>query len=41
MESNELATRITRMSLNRRVTMFVTFLTILTVGLIALSRLNR
>ena len=40
MESNELATRITRLSLNRRVTMFVTFLTILTVGLIALSRLK-
>ena len=40
MESNELATRITRLSLNRRVTMFVLFLTILAVGLIAMSRLQ-
>ena len=40
MESNELATQITRLSLNRRVTMFVLFLTILAVGLIAMSRLQ-
>ncbi|MCS5642832.1 MAG: hypothetical protein NZ807_06150, partial [Dehalococcoidia bacterium] len=40
MESNELATRITRLSLNRRVTMFVLFLTIIIVGLIASSRLK-
>ena len=40
MESNELATRITRLSLNRRVTMFVLFLTIIIVGLIATNRLK-
>ena len=40
MESNELAAKITRMSLNRRVSMFVLFLTILAVGLIAISRLQ-
>lgn len=40
MESNEFATRITRFSLNRRVSMFVLFLTILAVGLIAVSRLQ-
>ena len=40
MESNELATRITRLSLNRRVTMFVLFLTIIIVGLTASSRLK-
>ena len=40
MESNELATKITRLSLNRRVSMFVLFLTILAVGLIAISRLQ-
>ena len=40
MESNELATKITRLSLDRRVTMFVLFLTILAVGLIAITRLQ-
>ena len=40
MESNELATKITRLSLDRRVTMFVLFLTILAVGLIAMTRLQ-
>ena len=40
MESNKLATQITRLSLNRRVTMFVLFLTIIIVGLIATNRLK-
>ena len=40
MESNELAAWITRLSLNRRVTVFVLFLTIIIVGLIASSRLK-
>jgi len=40
METHELATQITRLSLNRRVTMLVMFLTILTVGAVALSRLK-
>ena len=40
MESQDLATSITRLSLNRRVSMFVLFLTILAVGLIAVSRLK-
>ena len=40
MESNNLATQITRLSLNRRVTMFVLFLTIIIVGLIATNRLK-
>ncbi|HIG28081.1 MAG TPA: efflux RND transporter permease subunit [Verrucomicrobiales bacterium] len=39
MRANELATGITRLSLSRRVTVFVLFLTILAVGLIATNRL--
>ena len=39
METNELATRITRLSLSRKVTVFVLFLSILAVGLIATNRL--
>ena len=39
METHELTTRITRQSLSRRVTVFVLFLSILAVGLIATSRL--
>ena len=39
MESNKLATKITRFSLKRKVTIFVLFLTILAVGLIAANRL--
>jgi multidrug efflux pump subunit AcrB len=35
MDSNDMVTRITRFSLNRKVTMFMIFLTILAVGLIA------
>ncbi len=39
MDSNDLVTKITRFSLNRKVTMFMIFLTILAVGLIATNRL--
>ena len=39
MESNDLVTRIAQFSLNRRITMFMAFLTILAVGLISVSRL--
>ena len=39
METHELTTRITRLSLGRRVTVFVLFLTILAIGLIATNRL--
>ncbi|HJN89457.1 MAG TPA: hypothetical protein QGG93_03910, partial [Verrucomicrobiota bacterium] len=39
MESNALATKITRFSLKRKVTIFVLFLTILAVGFIATNRL--
>jgi len=39
METNDLVTRITRFSLNRKVTMFMVFLTILAVGLISTHRL--
>lgn len=39
MDSNDIVAKITRFSLNRRVTMFMIFLTILAVGLIATSRL--
>ena len=40
MESNELAAKITRLSLNRRVSMLVLFLTIIAVGSIAIIRLQ-
>ena len=39
METNDLVTRITRFSLNRKVTILMIFLTILAVGLIAANRL--
>ncbi len=39
METENLVTRITRFTLNQRVTMFMSFLTILAVGLIAANRL--
>ncbi|HAV64416.1 MAG TPA: hypothetical protein DCY13_18865 [Verrucomicrobiales bacterium] len=39
MDSDHLVTRLTRFSLNRKVTMFMLFLTVLAVGLIATSRL--
>jgi len=39
MQANKFATEITRLSLSRKVTVFVLFLTILAVGMIAVSRL--
>ena len=39
METSQIATEITRMSLNRKITVFVIFLTILAIGMIAVSRL--
>ncbi len=39
METNDLVTRIARFSLNRKVTMFMIFLTLLAVGLISTNRL--
>ncbi|MBC8244334.1 MAG: efflux RND transporter permease subunit [Verrucomicrobia bacterium] len=39
MQANKLATEITRLSLSRKVTVFVMFLTILAVGMIAVNRL--
>ena len=39
MQTNQIATEITRMSLNRRITVFVIFLTILAIGMIAVSRM--
>ena len=39
MQTNKIATEITRLSLSRKVTVFVFFLTILAVGLIAVGRL--
>jgi len=39
MQTNKIATEITRLSLSRKVTVFMLFLTILAVGMIAVSRL--
>ena len=39
MQTNKIATEITRLSLSRKVTVFVFFLTILAVGLIAVGKL--
>jgi HAE1 family hydrophobic/amphiphilic exporter-1 len=39
MQTSEIATEITRVSLNRKVTVFVLFLTILAIGFIAVNRL--
>ena len=39
MQTSQIATEITRMSLNRKITVFVIFLTILAIGMIAVSRL--
>ena len=39
MQTSQIATEITRISLNRKVTVFVLFLTILAIGMIAVSRL--
>lgn len=39
MQTNKIATEITRLSLSRKVTVFVLFLTILAIGMIAVSRL--
>ena len=39
METNDLAAKITRLSLSRKVTVLVLFLTILAIGLIATNRL--
>ena len=39
MQTNKIATEITRLSLSRKVTVFVLFLTILAVGIIAVNRL--
>ena len=39
MQNNKIATEITRLSLSRKVTVFVLFLTILAIGMIAVNRL--
>ena len=39
MQTNKIATEITRLSLSRKVTVFVLFLTILAIGMIAVNRL--